>query len=270
MGYSFLDIIGLWWHGLRQTVLYYIPLIKPDRESQVAPTWFVRVFPDWLWSYYLDADRRPTETFLYNYRYASDVLFKSWLDQLKDQAVLLAVDFVRGFTGIPQFGFVTFSDWIVSIRERVGWWVPHWSASLADGLEFLYLKLPSGVRHNLITWSGLFDDLRESIKEWVRGCYDRAISNIGIVWGWVQDTGGVLKAWYDDVGSWVSYVRINFTAAVLGALGVVWGRLVTFDRDALDYYYNLWGIYRQELADFISNPLDYLYDRIESFLVSKW
>jgi len=270
MGYSFLDIIALWWHGLKQTILYYIPLLKPEQESTFAPTWFRRVFPDWLWGAYLPWDRRPTETWLYNYRYASNVLFKSWLDELKAQAIAGAWAVVIGSTGLPSYGYPTLADWLNAIRGRVGTWIPYWTNSLAEGLTALYSQLPYSIRHNLSTWDDIFYNIKESVKTWVLSRYSLAMSNLDTVWGWLQSTGGVLKAWYDDVGSWVSYIRLNFAAGVFSVLGGVWWRLVTFDRDALDYYYNLWGAYRVTLADFVVDPLGYIYDRVESYILSKW
>ena len=270
MGYTFLYIIGLWWHGLKQTILYYIPLIKPEQESNQAPTWFLRVFPGWLWSTHLTSDRRPTETWLYNYRYASNVLFQSWLDQLKQQAIKGAGDIVWGWTGGPRYGFNNLSDWINAIRSRVGSWIPHWTDNLSSGLDGLYLKIPFKIRHNISSWGQLFEDVKQDVINWITARYDQSLENISILWGWVQSTGGPLKAWFDSVGVWVSDLKLNFKAGVFSALGPTWWRLVSFDRDALIYYYNLWGSYRDVLAEFLSDPLGFIYGRAEAYLLSKW
>lgn len=270
MGYNFLYIIGLWWHGLKQTILYYIPLLRPERESTLVPTWFVASLPEWLWTYYLDSDRRPTETWLYNYRYAANLVFQSWLESLKTTAISAAITIVWGWTGAVKYGYTTFSDWLTAIRTRVGTWVPYWTSSVASGLEFLYLKLPPSIRHSLSSWDEIFTNIKQSVKDWVIERYDQALSNLNTVWTWIQTIGVGLKNWFDDINVWLSGLRVNFAAVVFGVLGSAWLRLLLFDKDALQYYYNLWGVYRSILAAFLDDPLGYLYDRIENFLVNKW
>ena len=170
----------------------------------------------------------------------------------------------------PKDGYASLSDWITAIRGRVGYWVPVWTNNLAEGLSTLYLKIPYNIRHNITSWYQIFDDIKRSVKDWAIARYDLAVSNLYVLWDWVQYTGSVLKAWYDDIGTWVTNLAANFTAGVFGALGPVWWRLVTFDRDALQYYYNLWGTYRNMLSDFLSDPVGFIYDRVEDFLVRKW
>jgi len=194
MGYTFLQIVSLWWHGLKQTILFYIPLIKPEKESTVAPSWFLLSFPSWMWYSYLDSDRRPTETFLYNYRYAANVVFQRWLEVLKATAITGATAIVWGWTGGPKYGYPTLSSWLESLRGRIGTWVPYWTTTLANGLESLYLKIPFSIRHGLSSWGDIFDDIKEAVKGWVIERYDQAIRNIDTAWNWIQYTGSVIKS----------------------------------------------------------------------------
>jgi len=270
MSYSLVDILRLWWHGKWQRALLFLPLVKPERESRKAPAWFLVWFASWVWTQTLDSDDRPTDLWLYYYDFAVEGTWAFWADDLKKTAVNDALWWVAGWTGKPKHGYYTLEQWLDAIRNRVGSWVPGWTSTLAQGLDTLFWKLPESVRGGYSSWEDLWQGIKNSVKDWARARYDATVSLVGDLWYWIAYTGSLLSGWYDNVGIWISEFKQNPSGVILGALGATWGRLVTFDQGPLSYYYNLWGTFRQNLSDFLADPLGFVYDRAEAFLVSKW
>ncbi len=248
MSYNFSEVLGIWWHGRWQAVLLAIPLIKPGREGNKAPAWFRVWYASWVWAAYLDADRRPTEQWLFFYDFAARGLFYSWLDDLRGRAVSDAFAAVVGLTGRPKHGYYTLSDWLEAAWTRVQFELPEWVWQL----------------------SGAITTAANGVIAWARARYDDSLAKVATLWTWLQGRGSLLSAWYDQIGTWIADFAQNPRLVILGVLGGTWARLVTFDGGALSYYYNLWGSYRQTLADFLADPLGYLWDRIEDFILSKW
>ena len=252
MGYSFPEVVAIWWHGRFQAVLLwihgYVFLVKAEREGTKAPDWFVVWYDPWVWKYYLDADRRPTEQWLFFYNFAARGLFQNWLEDLRGRAVTDAGQWVWTWTGGPRHGYSTLADWLDATWTRVQSELPAWILDLGAEIAAAY----------------------NSLKTWARARYDDAVSKVAPLWTWLQTTGSLLSGFYDQVGTWIANFRENPSTVILGVLGGTWARLVTFDGGALSYYYNLWGSYRQTLADFLADPLGYLWDRAEAFLVERW
>jgi len=270
MAYSFLDIINIWWHGQKQTILYYAPLIKPEKELGAAPPWFTEVWPGWLWDYYLDSERRPTETWLYNYNYAAKQTLKGWLDQLKADAVNDAAAWVWSWTGGPAHGYTTLAAWLEAIRSRVGTFVPAWTFNLAAGVNDLYWKLPEGIRNLSTSWNQLWDSIKQSVKDWAKERYDSAKATVQTVWEWVTVQGQTLTNWYNSVAGWVNGFKADPYGFITGHLGDTWRKLRDFARDALDFYYNLWGASAQELSNFLADPGGFILEKAENEIIKRW
>ena len=248
MGYSFFEVIGIWWHGRWQAVLLAIPLIKPGREGNKAPAWFRAYYPAWVWSSYLDSDKRPTEQWLYYYDEAARRLFQSWLEDLKGRAVSDSLYWVAGWTGKPKHGYYTLEQWIDAVWTRAVWTIPGWIDDLAAEIATAH----------------------DNLQAWARSRYDAAIAKVTPLWTWVNITGSRLSAFYDDTHIWIANFKANPAGTILGVLGSTWDNVKVFDQGALSYYFNLWGAYRETLADLIADPLGFLYDRAEQYLVNKW
>ncbi len=248
MDYNFLEVLGIWWHGRWQAVLLAIPLIKPGREGNKAPAWFRAWYKPWVWSAYLDSDDRPTEQWLVYYDEAAKRLFQSWLEDLRGRAVSDAGAWVWSWTGGPRHGYPTLADWLEAVWTSVRSTLPTFISNLAA----IVAALPTNLR------------------DWVQSEYDAAKAKVATLWTWLQGRGSLLSALYDDVGVWIADFKQNPAGVILGILGDTWEKLVTFDQGALGYFYDLWGTYRQTLADFLADPLGWIYDQAEDFLVSKW
>ena len=270
MAYSFTDIISIWWHGQKQTILYYAPFVEPEKELGAAPPWFTEVYPDWLWDYYLDQERRPTETWLYNYNYAAKETLHDWLDQLKSDAVSDAGNWVWSWTGGPDHGYSTLADWLEAIRTRVGTWVPTWADNLASGLNDTFYRLPQAIRNATASWDDIWNNIKDSVKSWAQDRYDDAKTWAINAWNWVTQQGNTLTSWYDNVASWVNAFKQDPYGTITGWLGATWGKLHTFAQNALDFYYNLWGSYAQRLSDFLADPGQFIVDWLEQRLIQLW
>lgn len=270
MAYSFFDIINIWWHGQKQSILYFAPFVAPEKELGAAPPWFTEVWPAWLWDYYLDQERRPTETWLYNYNYAARLLLKNWLDQLKNDAVNDAAQWVWSWTGGPAHGYPTLSAWLEAIRVRVGTWVPTWTYNLASGLNDLYWKLPSGIRNATSSWNAIWDDIKETVKAWVKERYDNALSYLSTVQQWLNTKGVTLAQWYDSVAGLINEFKSNPRTFIIQRLGATWQLLASFASGPLTFYYNLWGAYSQAIAELFSDPGSFILKRAEDELVKRW
>lgn len=252
MSYSLFQTIAIWWHGRKQRILFdvhqWVFVVKPEREGNKAPAWFRAVYPAWYWAYYLDSDDRPTHIWLKNYFHASERLVKTWLEDLRGRAVTDAGQWVWSWTGGPRHGYSTLADWLDAAWTRVQSELPDWIWQVSGAITTAY----------------------NDLKTWARSRYDAALPKVATLWTWLETTGSLLSAFYDGVGTWIANFKQNPSTVILGVLGGTWARLVTFDQGALSYFYNLWGSYRQTLADFIADPLGYLWDRAEGFLLSKW
>jgi len=248
MAYSFFEVLGIWWHGRWQAVLLAIPLIKPGREGNKAPAWFRAWYAAWVWGAFLDSDQRPTDQWLVYYDNAARRLFQSWLEDLRGRAVSDAFAAVVGLTGRPKHGYYTLEDWLDAAWSLVTGTLPTFISNLA----------------------AIVSALPTTLRDWVQSEYDAAKAKVATLWTWLQGRGSLLSAFYDDVGVWIANFKENPVDVILGALGDTWDRLLTFDQGALGYFYDLWGSYRQTLADFLADPLGWIYDRAEDFLVSKW
>ncbi len=248
MNYSFSEVIGIWWHGRWQAVLLAIPLIKPGREGNKAPAWFRVWYASWVWAAYLDSDRRPTEQWRLFYDFAARGLFYSWLDDLRGRAVQDAANRVWTWTGGPRHGYPTLADWLQAAWVRVQSELPEWIWQVSGAITTAY----------------------NGVIAWARARYDDSLAKVATLWTWLQVTGSLLGAFYNEVGTWIANFAQNPRLVILGVLGGTWDRLITFDQGALSYFYSLWGSYRQTLADFLADPLGWMYDQAEDFLLSKW
>jgi len=146
----------------------------------------------------------------------------------------------------------------------------HEYPTLADWLEAVWTSVRSTLPTFISNLAAIVAALPTNLRDWVQSEYDAAKAKVATLWTWLQGRGSLLSAFYDDVGVWIADFKQNPTGVILGILGGTWERLVTFDQGALGYFYDLWGTYRQTLADFLADPLGWIYDQAEDFLVSKW
>lgn len=252
MLYNFFQVADIWWHGIKQRVLFeihrWVWLVEPEQQKHKAPAWFVRVYPSWSWVIHLDRNDRPTHQWLVNYFHAAKTLGVTWFDRLKNTAVQDAANWVWSWTGGPRHGYPTLADWLEATWTWVQSELPDWIWQVSRAITTAY----------------------NGLKDWARTRYDafRVLAQNG--WNWIIGPGSLLSAWYNQVGTWIAEFKANPSGVILGVLGSTWARLVTFDQGPLGYYYQIWDSYWEKLDAFLEDPLGYLWNRVEDFLLRKW
>lgn len=285
------DIITIILRGLLQYILFWIPVVKPLQESWNPPSWWYAFWGWGDWRYNLDSDRRPNQTFIEKY------LFAGW-GWLKKLAVHEAQEFtqvVRNFLvaliGPIFYGFRSVTAWLNNVDLKVGWVLPSWAASAAAGLWRLYHWLPTEIREWGWQWWQVWDKNVDRAVAVARGLFAEAIGWAWTAVTWVWNTGDHLRTWWLTVSAFVWWLWMDFYGAIMSKLGHAWWWLVdfrnnarawvigwlapwweplmTFTRDCLWFYYNLWGACAADLGEFLTNPLDFLWDQGEAFLNRK-
>jgi hypothetical protein len=267
-------------------------IIQTDVQSINAPSWWYK-FKTWeQWYYALDENRRPRTSWFTAYADCAAQWLGYYVDEVGDWARDKALTLVRIFTGFVQFGYDTFERWINVIWSRVGSFVPFFADNLADAAIRLYNMLPFEVRQGLRTFAQLFSQLADDVKHWaelryndVRDWYNGArltveqwIGQVREWWLSAKDflddfrhnPYGRIRQWLGSAWDWlVSFWNDPF-GTITRYLGETWTRLYNFARDCLSFWYNLWGSHASEIGAFWDNPLRWVYDRVEDFLISKW
>jgi hypothetical protein len=292
--YSIGQIAGWTLDGVWQWIRKEVPdwIIEPRHVSRGPPGWWgsVKTWGDWY--YCVASDGHPQSCWFSNYIDACWKLLGKWIDEAADDVGDAVSGAVRSWVGYVQGGFSNFSDWIKWLQGLTGGYLPWWASSLADAADRLYWWLPAEIRQGYTSWSDLWEGIKASVRDWARARYDDAKAWADGAWQWVLNQGATLKGWYDAAGAWLDDFRQNASERVRGWLGTAWDWIVGFwndpygtitgtlgdswealktaARDALPFWYNLWGSYADEIGAFWGDPLGYLYDRVEDFLSDKW
>ena len=292
--YSLGSIIGWAVYWVWQWIRYLLPdiIIRPDRVGSNPPYWWYS-FASWSdWAYCVGYDGIPRACWYDHYREALIAALGAWVSEVGDWASSAATNAVKGWLGYIWYGYSSFSSWLLALWRRVGEVLPGWAYNVADALNRLYLWIPSQIRYGLQSWSSLFDSITNGVKDWVRSIYDYARGRALAAWDWIIASGQTLTWWYNSAHSWLDDFRYNASVRVRGwlgsawdwlvgfsqnpagvilaQLGVAWIRLRLFAENAVTFYFNLWSEYASEIGEFWGDPLGWLYDRAEDYLVSKW
>lgn len=292
--YTLLTIVGWYLFGLIQWVRHTVPdfIVRPERVSRYPPGWWTHYASWGAWFYCVGDDLYPRDCWFDAYFQAVWLALGHWVEEVGQWALGQARDFTRGITGWVQWGYSTFEHWLNAMRLRLGTYVPHFGADLADAANWLYLRLPSSIRHGLRSWADIWQSIRDDVIEWVQTAYGNAAGLALAAWTWVTETGQTLKAWWDNAHDWLDDFRQHTRERITSILGDAWGwlvsfhenpyhritsilgptwqRLASFGQEAVTFYFNLWGSHWREIGAFWADPLGWLYDRAEAFLLDKW
>ena len=279
-------------YGLIRYVLYLIPLVKAPRVYRSMPSewWRYNWYSDWL---HLDDDGG----------YPDERWCRCWLEMAFGELQRLATDKARPYVdqakaallkviGYVRSGYSSLGDWVNHLQMLVGESVPFFAVNLTGAAAWLYYRLPASIRQGWRGWDATWEWIKETVRAWARSRYDEAKFWASRAWDWMLHTGAILRRWQERVEVWIDHVRGNSygwmtsllgpawfwllgfwsdaRAIVLGWLGPDWPKLVTFSRDCISFYYNLWSAGWRVLGDFVADPRGFILDRLESALMDRW
>lgn len=287
-----LGIVGWILFGLVQLVLYWLPAVRPRPITFGPPIrwWFYNTSDDWY--RHLDSSKIPDEHWIHQ-----------WLEMAFGDLRRLAVDeaeeaigrlrsFLLDRVGSIRSGFTSLGSWLDRVWNMIGGSVPAWAGNVRFGLDWLRSRLPASIVSGWDSWSKLigryidvvydwvmsrydrFRDFARDAREWISGIGRRLDDWVGSVRGWIErfrsDPAGYVRELLGGAWSWLLTVRADSLAWVTGLLGDDWRALVAFRRSVLQFYLDLWSRGRENLAAFISDPLEFLITRLEQAVMDRW
>lgn len=288
---SLWDSVGVILHGVLQYILWLAPVVKPISEPQHAPGWWYRWWGWGDWYLNLDSERRPNQPFIERYIRAGFSMVSDWSVEQADRYTDAAVAILRIVLGYLPSGFVSFSAWLFSLVSKIGFFMPSWANTLTGGLNRLWSWLPPEIRNNVASWWRLFQDTADQAIDWARDRYEQARARVVTLFDWWVHLGHNLGQWWQQARPVLDAFRQNpgaFVRGLLGAtwnwildfrqrpaqlvqnwLGSAWPLLTSFASGPLRFYYDLWSRWRANLFDFLADPLEFLWERGEAFLLRK-
>jgi hypothetical protein len=263
------DLIEWAWFGVIQWIKFVVPdyILTADYVGRLAPDWFGEVKRKSEWRGCTDKDGYPRECWFPLYFEAVALQLGLWIEELAPWARDAAVDLVRTFVGYVYGPYTTFSEWLSDIGNRVGAYIPFGAGSLADAIDIVWSFIPSDIRYGLITWALKFAQATDNAVNWALGYYDATVSYAYGAYYYVLTTGEAIKLWWEATHTWLDNFISDTYAVIRDALGETWHKLRLFAINRLDWVNDIYVHYRNHIPDFFSDPITYLYDRFEDWVL---
>jgi hypothetical protein len=268
--YALIDIASWTLHWIVQKILDIVPLVEPAPESSTPPSWWYKHYSYYDYVYALRTGNVPSSELCDRALRCLWLVLGDWVEEVGKWSRDEARSWTRVITGFVPSRYSNLAAWSGFLESVTGGWVPNWTTSLASGLARLWYLLPQSVRDGAASWPSLFAQARDDAISYIRSLYDVFTQYAYGAYYYVLTTGEELKQWYNGAHTLLDEFRVNPAAFIVARLGDTWSRLSSFDRDALIFYYNLWSLYAKTLAEFLADPLGWLYSRAERFLVERW
>lgn len=292
MGTDLWTLIDWFFRGFIRYVLFWIPLVTPFPVDWGMPWQWLLYNSVWDWFHHNDNNGGPDEHWL-----------QCWFRMVFGEALRLAVwearpyvdqvkDWLRDLIGYIGGGFSSLGSWVNHLDGLIGHYVPSWAGNIARGLNIVRDKLPAAIRYGWHSWSAIWDRIKSEVRGWARDRYDSWWGYIVRVWNWISEAGLTLQRWYDRAHGELDAFRSNPAGYIADKLGEAWvwlrnfryrgrdqvllwlgpdiGKILRFGRDCVTFYYNLWSLGWRELADLVSDPCGWLYDRLQSAIEDRW
>lgn len=236
----------------------------------VAPAWWLEVNQyQWIWDVTL-TDGVPNFSFGVYYRGAARIHFDNWVSDKANRAADLVSVAIRASLGFVRHTYTTFEDWIESIWDRVGDYIPWWASSLVDAVVKLRDWLPTAIANGWKDWGTIWAEIKGEVWSWALARFDAAKDWVANNAPWVVDWINFLATWYYSVGAWVTAFKNDPYGTVAGWLGIAWFAWLGVQAGIVDFYNNVWVPYKITLHDFLADPLGWTYDRVEDELIRRW
>lgn len=290
--YSFWEISGWVIHGIIQTVLLWAPMVTPMSEPFSPPVWWYATNSWADWRDNLDHNRRPNSAFIDRWLHCAWWHMEKATKRLAQGVVDHAKAYLLSLIGYVKSGYRSLGHWVETVSNQVGHYLPSWASSVIGGLWILYWKLPSSIRGATDTWWGIWERIKREVRDWALNHYRNTVQWALDSIRWLQSLGYQVGQWYVAYSGWLRNLAHNTYGVVANALGSTWYGLVgfwqnpygyilgwlgpnfqamlTFARDCLWFWYNVWGAYGAILSAFLSNPGRFIGDRLERIIEERW
>jgi len=262
----------IWFSALAIWDYIVIHSALPDwlfiNPPESAPECWLWSYGGWLWrSLRANRDARGTWTGMMLQAAANG--FERLANWARDNGRDRAVDFIRGIIGTLASGHATFSSWITFLSSKLGGYLPAWCSTAVDGLNQIWDRLPWQIRDRVLSWSAWIDGFLSSVRGWVQARYDQFRNLASQAWSWITASGEMLRNWWSGAHAFLDDWRLNWWSRIVAKLGSPWTQLVTFASGSLMFWYNLWTTYGAQIGGLLSNPFQWLYDRLENWILER-
>lgn len=238
--------------------------------STSAPQWWLDTWVLYYWWSGELVDGVPSYTFGSRYAQAAHDRFSDWVGQAADNVARPLTDAIYGLLGNLMYGYSRFTDWINAIWVRVGPNVPSWASNMMEALWTLWWWFPEAIRNNVSTWYDRFLYWYNLARDWAYARYEDTRVWVANTGSWLVSGYNTVRAWYDASYWWLDDFRYNIYDRITAWLGPPWYFLAGAWWELQNFYNNIWIPYRATLHNFLSDPLGWLYDRVEAELVRRW
>ena len=265
-------VLGVWQRVLEWLhSLYFVGnYISPMQQGGGPPTWWWNGSNWFEWYTHRDSHDVPDRIFIEAWLRSAWNTLGIWVEEVGKWARNEAQTWARAVTGYALYGWTTFSTWIDTIGKRFGDGMVWWKSTAVQALDALWNWLPPEIRTDLQSWGTLLNYWIQKAKDWVVATYHEYINWGTNAWAWVIATGKTLRDWWDLAHGLLDEFRANPVGFIVARLGAAWGRLVWFERHALDFYCDLSALYAQDLSGFLADPAGWIYARLEAYVERIW
>lgn len=290
--YSFTDIVRWFLHGLLQRILVWIPLVNPLAENRYhPPSWWYDCY-GWVdWYYHINEAGQPNEHWCELYISCAWVHIRDHILGKAGEALQGVKDFLLGRIGYVHWAYSSLGSWVDAVSNKVGWSLPSWASSVIGGLWRLWNSLPTGIRNAWTSWDQIWDNIKLAVIRWAQARYEDARRLSFNAWNWLVGIGQQIEQWWRFYSNWLGnlasrpyavltqtlgsawYFLMDFwqnpSQKVISWLGPTWRQLFIFARDCLRFWYNLWGSSASLLVELLDDPLEFVWQRAEHFILRK-
>lgn len=266
--FSILEIAAWLFHAVLQKILYWVPVLKPLPELVIPDFWhYYNTLSDW--AFHKDASGIPDEHLINKYWDGALQALGDYVGEWGTWAWHKARQYVREVIGTLKSGFGTFSAWLGAVELIVGTWTLSFASDLSKACGWLWLKLPSDIRDSVKSWDDIFDGIKTSTISWVNATYAAFKDWAKNAWDWVEETGALLKGWYDDVRGVVNAIIHDPVGWVRRRVNTIFPTLAPFISNCLTYWHNLHASYADTISSFFADPFWWIYERAEDWIIQN-
>ena len=262
----------IWFSALAFWDYIVIHSVLPDwlfiNPPESAPECWLWSYGDWLWRS-LRANRDARGTWTGMMLQAASKGFERLANWARDNGRDWAISTIRGILGNLAGAYSTFAQWLTHHDLKIGGLLPWWASNLIDGLNQLWDRIPAEIRNRVLSWSAWIDGFLSSVRTWAMARYDQFKQIASQAWSWITASGEILAGWWRTAHAFLDDWRLNWWSRIVAKLGSPWTALISFAQGSLQFWYNLWSAHGSQIGGLLSNPFQWLYDRLENWILER-